>query len=421
MRLTNKHFLSSGSEDNVEGLDGYFHYHPDAQTIFQGVLDGIYANRFSGDPQNSFIDPSKLSDKDVKRSFTLRTLFNYSDFDEFDQKEYAVAEHTNLILDALDGRTLEEAADPMNMLDVLHRFMMNLEANEQLSKSPNVQSLLQDDEEGEEEDEEEESGGEQGGEQGLKPGKTSDLVGELDDDTKLALSKLEQIDAYNFNVDKQRRFIQDPEGQYVVNTETGTVIEEVLRNPFATMDEHFAEKAMTSTFDNKTRYKVIEEKQSVILLIDDSGSMERLYKRAMVKAVMLYLMDKMLDDKLDLYIGLFESEVHTFDKITKENCREYFKNWENHGGGNTEVGEVIEDIQRQIKEGVVHSYEVNPLSRIIVVNDGQDTVKLIDTIAPVNAISLEVDNKDLKELCQKSGGVYVHYEPTDDELQRQFL
>lgn len=416
--LTYKHFLSPSVE--IGNLDSFFMNNEDNLDIAQAYVDALYARKFSS-VENCFVPKEFLSKQDADRAFTLHTLLSHTDFSLLNGgNEQELAENFLFaVKDCLEELSLEEAAKPDNILRVLNKFQNNQTAVEEMMKSNSLTDMFDDGDEGEEEesDEDEESSGEKGGQKGNKrtPEK---LLSELSEDVKEALSKLSLVDSYNFNVDKQRIFVEDPAGPYLVDTNTGTVVNEVLSNPFATLDEEFAYKTATSSFDNKTRYKVIEQKQSVILLIDDSGSMDRKYKRSMVLAVMLHLIQKMLDDKLDLYIGLFEWTMERFDKITKENYKKYFNDWTAGSGGTTQVGEVIENLQKQIESGTVFGHELNPSSRIIVVNDGQDYINPhTKLIAPVNAVSLELDNPALRELCESSGGIYHHYIPTDIEAE----
>jgi hypothetical protein len=100
--------------------------------------------------------------------------------------------------------------------------------------------------------------------------------------------------------------------------------------------------------------------------------------------------------------------VHIYDEKT---AIAFWKTFNDHpSGGDTEVGVIIEMIRKEIEDNHrLFNLDVD-LSKekpeILVINDGQDSVKTSKFNWKTNALCLYQDNPELKKLCERTGGLY---------------
>lgn len=165
------------------------------------------------------------------------------------------------------------------------------------------------------------------------------------------------------------------------------------------------------------RYEAVNKKKRGIIIIDQSGSMISEEKLTMVRAVLLkYALD--LCDDFEFYAGRFVEQLDDLVKFTKDNRKEAIEfalNYKIHGGGTTYVYDVVKKLVEGLGVGTVLvgeklvQFEAGFKSSVIVVNDGQDDIEATNIFYPVHAITLEVSNERLKELCLSSGGTYNEF------------
>lgn len=157
------------------------------------------------------------------------------------------------------------------------------------------------------------------------------------------------------------------------------------------------------------QYDIITRKQVVCIAEDKSGSMNTMQKRALVKAVYYTVFQSVLKGDTIAYVCEFTHERTKYRKVESiEDVKTFMNGWKGGSGGWTDVEMLIRETQTAIQAGELDGHEIpaDAQPQLVVVNDGQDTIDPVKTVAPVHAIVLFEDNEELKEVCEKSGGTY---------------
>lgn len=154
-----------------------------------------------------------------------------------------------------------------------------------------------------------------------------------------------------------------------------------------------------------------ESKQSLILLIDDSRSMDVDEKRNWIKAILFDRYKAVEDGKAELFIILFESDADMENVICINSKKSIDLTWfPELDGGSTNVERAIKTVENGITSGKLGNHLLkgtNP--QIVIVNDGQDTVNPFKTKYPTHAFILGQDNKGLEKTILDSGGIYKRF------------
>lgn len=192
-----------------------------------------------------------------------------------------------------------------------------------------------------------------------------------------------------------------------------------LENKSVMLDPDFEEKMLKKSFYLEKGIKVKEMKQSLIMLIDDSGSMSNYKKIGWVKALMLNRCNEVAKGDAELFICTFESELDRNRWVVirdKEQALAAYKNFDNIFGfnrGGTDVQGVLEEAVDWIDKGFVNGEDGNTYSfegnrpQICIINDGQDRVDpMFIPKIETHAFILEGSNDKLKNSCRRSGGSY---------------
>jgi len=162
-------------------------------------------------------------------------------------------------------------------------------------------------------------------------------------------------------------------------------------------------------------------KQSLILTIDRSGSMDSYGKQDWVKAIILNRLDAVARNEAELYICWFERTVESGDypgiyKITnkKEVKKALADNilFPRPCGGTTYVCNVVREIEQMIEKRQFgpHKFDevVNP--QIVIMNDGEDHIDpAFVPKYPTHAFILGTTNNALKKMCESSKGTYERF------------
>lgn len=171
----------------------------------------------------------------------------------------------------------------------------------------------------------------------------------------------------------------------------------------------------------RSRFEKVERGQNIIIMIDDSGSMNDEEKKAMLKAALtLKLMDA--SDAHNIYIGTFETSLFGFTKVEKGTRFEELRSFIFLNKGGTDVNGCIKETIRQIKErrlmkrGGGH-YDLSDNSfEVMVINDGQDHVDpSYHPAIKTHALCLKQTNDNLKNVCHRSGGTYFYIQGRGNE------
>lgn len=213
------------------------------------------------------------------------------------------------------------------------------------------------------------------------------------------------------NNSRQRRSIRMTSLDQVANVE---LLQRILPN--------FPLKLATQDLRVDSPIKTTENKQKIIVLIDRSGSMASGSK---LKWIMAFLADRLksvMEEEAELFISNFEyhtSDLHFYHAYDKASALKLMKEYSWYpSGGDTNIGDMVEYISEEINfKGKLHNLNVD-LSKekveILVINDGQDSVKTNNFPWKTNALTLQDGiNEQLKSLCLSTEGKYIFIDKND--------
>ena len=198
-----------------------------------------------------------------------------------------------------------------------------------------------------------------------------------------------------------------------------THFEDIMRSPlYQKMLPDYEIRLAQKTLITNVPVKPETKKQKIIILIDDSGSMNENFKKEWVYAVVANRLQYAMVKECEVFISLFLTEgtmkhykfTHIYDE---QSALEFWKTFNfNPGGGDTKVGYVINAIEKEILDNK-KLYNLNvDLSHerpeILIVNDGNDTVKT-SVNWKTNAITISQENDQLRALCEDTGGSYISF------------
>lgn len=191
-------------------------------------------------------------------------------------------------------------------------------------------------------------------------------------------------------------------------------------------------KLMTKDLVVNSPITTLESKQKIIILVDFSGSMNSPQKQNWILAIMADRLAYCIKEECEIFFSFFlttrELEQNYFKWhhiYNKETALEFFKHHlkTNPGGGDTQVGLIIDLIHDEIMNNK-KLFNLNiDLSvdqpEILVINDGQDSVKTDKLSWKTNAITLyDGQNSELKALTAKTGGQYIL---VDEKLDKKLV
>lgn len=148
-------------------------------------------------------------------------------------------------------------------------------------------------------------------------------------------------------------------------------------------------------------------KQSLCLLIDDSGSMYEPYKMQWVKAILWNRAVESQKKNIDLYAALFEGRVYNITKINSlEEAQKFYKKIGFNGGGT--------NVQGCTEYMMNHFKQQNIEAQVVVINDGQDYVDTDwNPSQELHAIMLGHGNNNLQKVVDKKNGHYEVFKARD--------
>lgn len=161
-----------------------------------------------------------------------------------------------------------------------------------------------------------------------------------------------------------------------------------------------------------------KQKQVLIYLIDDSGSMAITEKISWVKTIMINRLDAVARGKAELFIAWYIEDIIPKSVVAvrnKEEAKNFSKQmfFGNFNGGNTNIQKSIESAVSCIKNRNFYGFKLNGNNeQIVIINDGQDYVNREYTLPNkivLNSFILGQDNFNLKTITEKSGGSYVRF------------
>lgn len=157
-----------------------------------------------------------------------------------------------------------------------------------------------------------------------------------------------------------------------------------------------------------------EKKQVLIIIVDMSGSMNNPKKQLWVNALLIDRFKYVMKGEAEIYISGFVSRPEQLKFMHIKNSKDvenFWKKWSNYpGGGETDMGRIVNYISQQVANRKLHNLNVDLSEQkpeILIVNDGQDHVGHHEFPYKVNAVSLMQFSEELKNLCIASGGKQV--------------
>lgn len=191
---------------------------------------------------------------------------------------------------------------------------------------------------------------------------------------------------------------------------------------------NFKTKFITKDLNVSIPVEIERKKQKVIILLDESGSMQCNEKQKWVSAILAERFRHVIREEAEIYFSYFvyyPSELRFHHIKDEKDVVEFWKNVYNEhpNGGATDMGRIVEAIKTQIKTNRFFNLS-DDLSvetpEILIINDGQDNANTEKFGHKVNAISLVDFSSQLKTLCLNSGGRQIRV-TGDGELKTYSL
>lgn len=163
-----------------------------------------------------------------------------------------------------------------------------------------------------------------------------------------------------------------------------------------------------------------EKKQKIIILLDQSGSMNDHTKQAWVNALLVDRFRYVIKGEAEVFFSYFTSSINAlkFHHVKNQKDVDNFWSWFSNspGGSLTNIGKIVTYVAEEIKAKRLHNLQVDlstELPEILIVNDGQDQVGYDELPYKVNAISLIDFSDELRSLCIATGGKQVKITESD--------
>lgn len=188
----------------------------------------------------------------------------------------------------------------------------------------------------------------------------------------------------------------------------------------------FDYKFITKQLSREKGVNVEESKQCLVLLIDDSGSMQETEKIQWIKALLLNRCEEVSKGNAELYICTFEVELDPNWIVvrTKEEALDVWNKFRRYfqlerGGTNMQKSieqaiKIINSGKIPTEKGIIEIERVRP--QICIINDGQDHIEKgwIPSIE-THGFILEGSHGGMRKFCTRSGGTYQEFNSYYDE------
>ena len=178
---------------------------------------------------------------------------------------------------------------------------------------------------------------------------------------------------------------------------------------------HYDIKLLTKDLVVKAHIERAEHKQKIIMIVDYSGSMQNKDKQEWVLALVMDRMKYVIKGEAEIFFSFFTYVTSTLHFTHIHNAATAFDFWKRFqtapDGSGTDVGRIVEYIGEEVRSGKLHNLDIDlkdSKPELLVINDGQDRIKTEAFTYKTNAVTLLQDNEELKELCLKNFGKYVH-------------
>jgi uncharacterized protein with von Willebrand factor type A (vWA) domain len=187
----------------------------------------------------------------------------------------------------------------------------------------------------------------------------------------------------------------------------------------------FPVKLLTKDLVINTPVERTEHKQKIIMILDFSGSMRQEDKQSWVTALLVDRLRYAIKEEAELFFSYFVCDpeqlnfTHIHDRKTALEFWQTFSHFPN--GGDTDIGAMINRIGDEIQQGRLMNLNIDlreDRPEILVLNDGQDSVKTDNFPYKTNGMSLmDYDNEELRTLCLKNNGKYVFISRNEQHIK----
>lgn len=173
-------------------------------------------------------------------------------------------------------------------------------------------------------------------------------------------------------------------------------------------------KAVSKTAQVRERVSHKGKKQLIYMIVDCSGSMSG-NPAHKAGGVLLNRLKAVMKDKAEVYFRFFDSRLFQEEYVANDvdSAKELIKTFrkESMSGGGTNIDWCIRDAVDRIRV-LIEQEILNETPELVVVTDGQDTVRMdpediIKHNIRLHAFMVEGKNKKLTNLARKTGGVGV--------------
>ena len=182
---------------------------------------------------------------------------------------------------------------------------------------------------------------------------------------------------------------------------------------------NYTTKLLAKDLHVNTPIKKEESKQKIIMLVDFSGSMSENYKQEWVLGILADRLRYCMKGECEIFFSYFLTRhdllrgAFKFTHIkTEKEALDFFAKFDTSPtGGDTEIGHVVDEIRKEITENKkLFNLDID-LSKekpeILIINDGDDTVKTDKLTWKTNAITIGRRNEELENLCNQTEGKYI--------------
>jgi len=158
-----------------------------------------------------------------------------------------------------------------------------------------------------------------------------------------------------------------------------------------------------------------EQKQKIIIILDYSGSMDDPFKQDWVNAILIDRFRYVMQGEAEVFFSYFvdnPDEMHFQHVHDRQSVIKFWQTFSNDpNGGMTRVGDMVERIASEVGNKKLMNLNIDlseEKPEILVINDGQDNIHSDGFPYKVNAICLDEQNNQLKQLCIDTHGKQVH-------------
>lgn len=175
-------------------------------------------------------------------------------------------------------------------------------------------------------------------------------------------------------------------------------------------------KYRLATKQLRIKERINSEKQALILLIDDSGSMSYQPKMVWVKSLVLNRLDAVAKGEAELIIAWFVTSIDFGNSVkitTKEQAIEFIKKdfYGLFNAGATNIENAVREACNCVKKNKFGRHLLNGIRpQIVVINDGDDDVN--QSYKPeitTHGFILGRDNNDMKSMINNCNGLYEKF------------